>query len=784
MLKTIISLTTAALVSFHSYAGAHYSDDAIVIPQQTGTINVDGNLSDPIWQHARRVKMNNITRPYNNIKNDFDTEAWLISDDSTLYIAFVAEDPEPNAIRAFYRDRDRSWGDDLVGIKIDTFNDQRQAYRFLSNPLGVQIDGIENEVTKHESDSWDGIWESAGNITDKGYVVEMALPLRMLNFNEDLTMQNWGIELVRYYPRDVQLRLSNIYMDRKNDCEICQHVSATGFKQAKQGANLTVAPSLVASSNQTRDENNQWQQSDDYQASLDVRWGITPDVLLNATINPDFSTVESDNAQLSINNTFALFNQEKRPFFLDNADYFDSNYNLIYTRNINAPNYGIKLTGRSDEHTFAFFVADDETTNILIPGNRSSSFAVLDANSQSGVLRYRQNVNADVTLGLTNTFRTSDDYYNVVTGLDADVRFSTADRLKVQLLQSATHYPDELFAQFCNSDDQQDCQQMSDTHCDLSGCVYNEQVLRTNNSDRFTGNAAKVSFTHRNQHWMYRGNVERQNAGFRGDLGFISHVDFNKVAFAVERRWYGSPNQWWTEAKIYSDWDMTHNDNQEMIEREWDVFASVHGQYDSWLQIAYTHRDVVGSRLDKSNLAIDGNTTLFTQDVLRFNAFARPISGISVDTEIVYGDKIDYRDNRAGKGIDFFSGLKWNINRHIELKLQHTFSQLDVAGSNKFIARLTDLRATYQFNVQSFLRLTTVFNNTSRNPYNYLYADPETIDRNSKNLSLKLLYGYKFNPQTAFYFGYSQQSVGYEQFSTLEQQDKSLFMKLSYAYLQ
>ena len=104
----------------------------------------------------------------------------------------------------------------------------------------------------------------------------------------------------------------------------------------------------------------------------------TPDILLNATINPDFSTVESDAAQLSINNSFALFNQEKRPFFLDNADFFESNHNLVYTRNINAPNVGAKVTARQGDHSIGLFVTDDDSTNFLLPGNLSSSIAEID----------------------------------------------------------------------------------------------------------------------------------------------------------------------------------------------------------------------------------------------------------------------------------------------------------------------------------------------------------------------------------------------------------------------
>ena len=475
-------------------------NEIIEIPQISGDIVIDASLSEPQWRSAKKVLINNITRPYDNIPSPVHTEALLMESEGYFYLAFIAKDPDIKEIRAFLKDRDKSWGDDLVGIKIDTYNDQRSAYRFLVNPLGVQIDGIESEVTQKESDAWDGIWESAGKIIDDGFIVEMALPLRMLNFQESEGKQTWGIELLRYYPREERLRLSNIHLDRGNSCEICQIATASGFKGAKQGSNFTVTPSIVLGAAQERDDNNEWQDTNNTEASLDLRWGITPDWLLNATINPDFSTVESDNAQLNINNNFALFNREKRLFFLDNQDYFDSDYNLVYTRNINAPNYGAKLTGRENNHAFGLFITDDKNTNILIPGNRSSSVATIDGESKAAALRYRYSLNNDITLGWISTLRTAEDYSNSVNGIDARFRLNTEDVFKFQSLFSTTQYPNDLFKQFCNVDEEDEQARCAtpenNDDCQFGDCIYNENVLRTIKAESFTGNAFKAGYYH------------------------------------------------------------------------------------------------------------------------------------------------------------------------------------------------------------------------------------------------------------------------------------------------
>ena len=765
---------------------SHPHNDIIDIPKISGSMVIDAKLSEPQWKSAKKVLINNVTRPYDNIPSPVHTEALLMESEGYFYLAFIAKDPDTSEIRAFLKDRDKSWGDDLVGIKIDTYNDQRSAYRFLVNPLGVQIDGIESEVTGRESDAWDGIWESAGEITHDGYVVEMALPLRMLNFQESDNKQTWGLELLRYYPRSEQLRLSNIHLDRGNDCEICQIATATGFEGAKQGSNFTITPSLVLGAQEEK-EDDDWQRDNNTEASLDIRWGITPDWLLNATINPDFSTVETDNAQLNINNTFALFNREKRPFFLDNQDYFDSDYNLVYTRNINAPNYGAKLTGREDKHAFGLFVTDDQDTNILIPGNRSSSIATIDDESKAAALRYRYSYNDDITLGWISTLRTGEDYSNNVNGIDARFRLNTYDVFKFQSLFSQTEYPNDLYQQFCNIEDDQDasaCATPAQTNnCEIGDCIYNESVLRTLKDDSFTGNAFKAGYYHNDSEWEYRVSYNRQNAGFRGDLGFMSRVDHNKFVVGGQRKWYAEPENWWTQFRIYSDWDITHNDENELIEKEFDINAQLNASYSSYFRLAYTNRESVGSRHDKSDIAIAGNTTLFTENQYFLFAETKPALGFYINANIQLGDQIDFRNNRLGKVKRLSNNINWNINKHVEIKLKQIFRQLDADGDNVFIARLTDLRTTYQFSVQSFLRLSIIYNNTSRNPNNYLYSAPEDIDRHSKTLSTELLYAYKINPQTVFYLGYSDFHYSDEAFNNLDQEQRSVFMKFSYAWL-
>ena len=348
------------------------------IPFVAAEAEIDGDLSDKIWTQALDVSLNIVNHPWNNEVSPVSTTAKLVENGEFLYIAFIAQDPEPKNIKGFLGDRDTRWGDDLVGVKLDTFNNRRLNYEFFVNPFGVQNDSIANELTGQTNDLWDGIWHSYGKITANGYQVEIAIPYNILNFEQNNLEKKWAIELVRLYPRESRLRISHVPLDRDNACWLCQYPEAVGFKNAKFAKNLTVTPAIVGQKVQTRDiynPNDDWRSDDDIDAGVDIRWGISPNTLLNVTVNPDFSTVESDSGQLNVNKNFSLYYDEKRPFFLENTEYFSSNFDLVYTRNIADPDYGVKLTGKEQSHTYGLFVTNDSQTNFFVPGNLSSDIA-------------------------------------------------------------------------------------------------------------------------------------------------------------------------------------------------------------------------------------------------------------------------------------------------------------------------------------------------------------------------------------------------------------------------
>ena len=740
-------------VLFSAYAAAD-----IHIPKTTASISIDGDLSDAGWAQANKVQIEINSWPSENTPAPVATEVLLMENGEYFYLAFKAKDPNPSQIRAFLKDRDDVWEDDLVGVKIDSYNDQKLAYQFFSNPLGVQADAIENEVTGDESDAWDGIWQSVGQLSPDGYQVEIAIPLRILNFNDRLALQQWRIELVRFYPRDLKHRLSSNKIERANPCWICQMRVATGFSGAKQGSHFSVVPSLVTGASQQRavtsDAKTDWQTKPNTEASLDLKWGITPDINLNATLNPDFSQVEADVAQVSMNDTFSLFFDEKRAFFLDNQDYFSSPLDLVYTRNIGAPDIGAKLTGKQQQHSFAFFAANDDKTTFIVPGNLGSDVAVLDEESTNAVLRYRYDLNADLSLGWISSLRQSDSYHNNLSGLDLKYKFTEQDELVLQYLYADSAYSEPLRQSFADS----------------------EAALRL--ADELSDPAYFLMYEHDDGAWFWNTEYLALEKDFRADMGYMPQTDFHKFVQGLGYQWF-SDSSWWNRAVLSGDWDISHNANNELLEKEAELFLELWGPQQSFFSFSLTDREKTGPRLNNNSLAIDGNTLMFNEKRLITFAEFRPLSALYANAEIELGDAIDYRNNRLGELLQVTPEFIWNASTHLQIEARHTYRYLEADGAEVFTANLTDLRFSYQFSVRSLLRLTLIYNDIQQNPLN----NPGLSQQLERSLGSQLLYSYKLNPQTLFFAGYSDNAYQDDELTSLERDQRSVFMKFSYAWL-
>jgi len=290
------------------------SPPTFVVTPTNETITIDAMLDETVWHQMVPIELPFEIEPGENIPAPVRTEFLITYDTNNLYLAFRAFDPEPAAIRAHVTDRDRAYRDDLVGIMLDTFNDRRRGYEFFVNPLGVQMDSSRNEVGggKSEDDTWDAIWSSAGRITGDGYVVEIAIPFSSLRFPKTAGEQSWRIAPFRAYPRNVRHQIFTVPLQRGNNCFFCQVPVFVGFAGITPGRNLEIAPTLTTQRTDERgetvDRKGSWHDGPfQTEAGVSARWGITPNLSLNLALNPDFSQVEADSAQLATNTRYALY---------------------------------------------------------------------------------------------------------------------------------------------------------------------------------------------------------------------------------------------------------------------------------------------------------------------------------------------------------------------------------------------------------------------------------------------------------------------------------------------
>ncbi|MBI4465942.1 MAG: carbohydrate binding family 9 domain-containing protein, partial [Acidobacteria bacterium] len=355
------------------------------------------------------------------------TEAYLGYDAKNLYAVFVCFDREPEKIRARMVNREQLFGvqsaaDDIVSIDLDTFHDQRRAYIFTVNPLGIQADSIWTEGQGHDS-SFDTLWYSKGKLTAQGYVVWMAIPFKSLRFPAT-PQQTWGIILNRDIPRNNEETYWPHYSSRIEG-RLNQAAPMTGLENISPSRNLQFIPYGVFRSFRaldTRDPLRPRFERDraDADVGLDAKVVLEDALVVDVAVNPDFSQVESDEPQVTVNQRFEVFFPEKRPFFIENASFFQTPINLVFSRRVADPQFGVRLTGKLGPYALGAFLIDDEAPGKSVPENHN-----LDGDrSLFTIVRVNRDLWRQSTLGFIITDWEFQDSFNRIGGVDGRFKLS------------------------------------------------------------------------------------------------------------------------------------------------------------------------------------------------------------------------------------------------------------------------------------------------------------------------------------------------------------------------
>lgn len=702
-------------------------------------IQVDGNLDEEVWKNARVIELPYEWFPGDNIAAVVKTECLVVFDQKNLYVGFRAYDPDPSKIRAHYADRDTPFLDDTVGFTLDTFFDKRRGFQFRINALGVQMEAVNSDVNGSEDWAWDAIWDSAGRITDFGYVVEVALPFNQLRFPNSGDPQTWGFLAMRDYPRTVRHRLRSAYFDHDKDCFICQLEPLTGFSGMKPGLNLQLTPTLTGQRTDVRDDFPDGplvSGDEDTDLGATVRWSVTPNATLNAAVNPDFSQVEADVAQLNVNERFALFFPEKRPFFLEGSDFFDSPLDVVFSRTVADPSAGVKFTAKQGKNALGVFYARDRLNNLTFPSNRGSDFASVDEDLDSGVLRYRRDIGTNSNLGLMYTSRSGEDYHNRLAGVDGNLRITGQDSIRFQAISSNTQYSADIAQRF----DQPE--------------------------GSFDGLGYSMRYQHASRDWFWFAQHRSLEPELRADFGFIPRVDTRNYRAGGQRTFFGDSDQWFRQIQLFISADITENYGGKQTDRGQDISFTYQGPYQTFLEIALAPNDE----------SFDG----ITYDNFRQGVFflIRPTGDFEAQILVNWGETIDFANSRQADFITVEPLITLKLGRRFDGVFRHTSQTLDVEGGELFTARLTQANLIYHFNRRTFLRGILQSTDISRDPDLYVFA----IDSESEALFTQLLFSYKINPQTVLLAGYSDNGAG-NQSIDLTKRDRTVFVKLGYAWV-
>ncbi|HEY6953024.1 MAG TPA: DUF5916 domain-containing protein, partial [Bacteroidota bacterium] len=388
-------------------------------------LKLTGKLDDPRWNLAQPVDINYEFIPKEATPARQQTLVRMLYNSDYVYFGYDVRDSNPSAIRASYTDRDKFFAEDWVNVVLDTYGDFQRAYEIGLNPYAIQGDLFMSG--SNEDANFDLVWESAASFNDHGWTAEIAIPLKSLRF-PSAPVQHWNIGFFRNYPRESDVQMAWTRIDNDNPCFLCQTGRVEGLENVQSVNSVEVLPYVVGQQSGALVDNTNPAssfQNGMFRARMGggLRYAPSTDLSFEAVINPDFSQVESDAPQISVNSNFGLFYPEKRPFFLSGADLFQNQTQTFYSRTINNPGAAARAMGEYGPVTFEYLAASERNTPFIIPGEETSDFVATNLTSFSNVARVRYDFGNEDYLGSMVTTRNGGAAHNYVGGLDWNYKF-------------------------------------------------------------------------------------------------------------------------------------------------------------------------------------------------------------------------------------------------------------------------------------------------------------------------------------------------------------------------
>ncbi len=638
------------------------------------------------------------------------TVVYLAYDAEQLYAVFLCFDRNPGSIRARLINRDQiPDDDDSVALQLDTFHDRKHAFGFQSNPRGVQQEGIWTEGAGWDL-TFDTLWQSEGRITDWGYVILIRVPFKSLRFPPGLN--SWGLLLFRGIPRNNENSFWPAYSSkiegRLNQAgELRGIAHASGHREVELMPYLSV---LSARSLDTRDPSSPQflRQAADFNAGLDAKLVLRKSVAIDFTVNPDFSQVESDQPQPTVNERFEVFFPERRPFFLENASAFQTPVNLLFTRRIADPQFGIRMTGKIGRYALGMLAVDDQSPGRIVP----AWHPLAGTRARFTVFRVRRDLGQDSSLGIIHARRSANGRSNSTTGADLRWKLDSHWVATAQAVASSTTHPPAA---------------------------------------RLAGPAYFAGLSRLGRTVTYDLQLVDRSPGFRTDTGFVSRVDFRQLRQTLTYRFHpesGRLVSWGPDLTVLQSWD--HRNSL----LDWQIQPALQFEFGRLTNFA-VFRSLAHERLRPVDFPI----------LSRASGFPMDENGVSFGTSFFrqISASLEYR---RGRGINFVSPAgqaPFSVRRNSakasisirprpSLTIENTYiwtQLLTAAGSSAVLNNhILRNRATYQFTRTLSVRFITQYNATLANR-TFTSLDSE------KRINADFLLSWRPSPGTGIYLGYN-----------------------------
>jgi hypothetical protein len=750
----------------------------VTVPRLDESVDVDGRLDEPVWANAARLTEFSQYAPNDGRAAAQRTEVLVFYSPSAIHFGVRAEAPA-GSVRASLAQRDRLSAEDSITFFLSTFNDGRQAIALTVNPLGVQADGtlIEGLSSASSGGGFSGlatgreapnlapdfVFQSKGRLTEAGYEIELRVPFKSIRYQK-ADVQNWGLHVLR---KSQNTGFEDSWAPARRDAAsfLNQGGVIEGMRELKPGLVLDLTPEFTGRVEGVPGSGSTWDyDGKEPELGGNVRWGVTPNLSLTGTMNPDFSQVESDTSQIQYDPRNALFFEEKRPFFLDGLEQFATPNRLVYTRRVVSPIAAAKLTGTISGTNVGFLSAmDDDVTS------RTGS-----DNPVYNILRVRRDIGRKSRIGAVYTDRIDGDDWNRVAGLDARIAMGAVSTL------------------------------------DLQGAVSFDERAGT----RLDAPLFQAVFNRNGKRLGTRAIVSGIDKDFKARSGFISRAGIARASVDQRVSFFGKKGAlveaWNTDLVLDGTWKYDaffgeggvqdkklHINNNAVLRGGWGVGASVLIETFGYDPDLYTGTYIAGARPGEFTPFV-GVPTLPNLDYV-FSLTTPEFKRFSGYFNAVWGKDENFYEWASGDILYMTVRLDWRPTEKIRANLLYNLQQVKRHDEGSLVARrqIPRLKLEYQATRAIFGRLIAEYDSqfeddlrdasrTERPLYTRTAsgAYERLVGSRSNGLRVDALFAWQPTPGTVFFAGYGSSVVDEDSFAfrRLKRANDGFFVKFSYLF--